>query len=94
MRDSHSWKVALALWAAFAVVTWNVVFDRHVYVAAVQFTQQQIQRHERGEQVSSIAEAFTPQLGHAAARATLWGGVVLVTGVLLTVLAGRPTRKT
>lgn len=94
MRGSTGVRVALALWAAFAFVTWNVVFDRHVYVAAVQFTQEQIQRHQRGEQVSSIEDAFAPQLGHAAARATIWGGAVLALGVLLTVFAERQPRKT
>jgi hypothetical protein len=86
--------VAFALWAAFAFVTWNVVFDRHVYVAAVEFTREQIQRYERGEQVSSIEEAFTPQVGRAAARASVWGASVLAAGVVLLVLVERAARKT
>jgi hypothetical protein len=93
MRVSAATKVALILWAAFAFVTWNVVFDRQVYLAAVQFTEQQIQRRQRGERVSSIEEAFTPELGRAARQASMWGGAVLVAGVLLTVLAERRTRK-
>jgi hypothetical protein len=89
MRGNTARKTALVLWAAFAFVTWNVVFDRHVYVAAVQFTQAQIRSHQRGERVSSIESAFTPQLGHAARQATLWGGAVLVTGLLLIVFVDR-----
>jgi hypothetical protein len=93
MRVSTAKKTALVLWIAFAFVTWNVVFDRHVYVAAVRFTQQQIARHQRGEQVSSIEEAFTPELGRAALRASAWGGAVLVVGIVLAGAAARRTRN-
>jgi len=93
MRGNGSKRAALILWAAFAFVTWNVVYDRNVYVAAVRYTQQQIQRHQRGEQVSSIEEAFTPELGRAALRASAWGGAVLLVGVALTALAARRTRN-
>jgi hypothetical protein len=81
--------VALLLWLAFAVVAWNVVFDRQVYLAAVHFTQEQIQRHSRGEPVSSIEEAFTPELDRAARRASAWGGAILATGAALMYWASR-----
>jgi hypothetical protein len=93
MRGNSARKVALILWATFALVTWNVAFDRQVYLTGFQFTKEQIQRHQRGEQVSSIEEAFTPELGRAALRASIWGGAVLVAGLLLTALAGRRTRN-
>jgi hypothetical protein len=93
MQASTARRTALVLWMAFAFVIWNVIFDRHVYVAAVRFTQQQIERHERGEQVSSIEEAFTPEVGRAALRASLWGGTVLAIGIVLTGAAARRTRS-
>lgn len=93
MRDDTARTVALLLWLAFAFVTWNVVFDRHVYVAAVRFTQEQIQRRERGEAVSSIEEAFTPEVGRAARQASVWGGAVLVVGLALLQRATRRARK-
>jgi hypothetical protein len=84
MRASNTAKtVVVVLWFAFAFVTWNVVFDRHVYVSAVRFTQEQIQRHQRGERVSSIEEAFTPQLRVAALQASMWGGAALAVGLAL-----------
>jgi hypothetical protein len=92
MRVSRGQRVALALWAAFAFVTWNVVFDRHVYVTSVRYTQEQIRRHDRGERVSSIEEAFTPELGSAARRATMWSVAVLGVGVVLVLFLSRPTR--
>jgi hypothetical protein len=85
--------VALTFWAACAVVTGTVVFDRQVYLSSVRYTQQQIQRHERGEQVSSIEEAFMPELAAAARSASLWGGAVLAAGIALTMAVTRRTRK-
>jgi hypothetical protein len=93
MRAKSGRTIALLLWAAFAVVTWNVVFDRYLYIAAVRFTQAQIQRYERGEQVSSIQRAFTPELGRAAIRASAWGGAVFATGAALTQWAARRVRN-
>jgi hypothetical protein len=89
MRGSRGRRIALILWAAFAFVTWNVVFDRQVYLAAVQFTQQQIDRHQRGEPAGSIASEFRPRLGDAARFASLCGASVLIAGVALTWLADR-----
>ena len=89
MRGSRGRRITLIVWAAFAFVTWNVVFDRQVYLAAVEFTQQQVERYERGEAVSSIDAAFSPRVGQAAWQASAWGGAVLAVGVALATLAGR-----
>ena len=89
----NSGRIALLVWAAFAFVTWNVVFDRDVYVAAVQFTQQQIEQHERGQPVASIEQAYRPQVREAAVRAAVWGGAVLAAGILLVTIASRQGRR-
>lgn len=93
MRASAGRRVALIVWSAFAFVTWNVVFDRQVYLAAVEFTQQQIERQQRGEPVSSIDAAFRPRLREAAARAFVCGGSVLVAGIVLASIVGRQAGK-
>jgi hypothetical protein len=86
-------RVALIVWAAFAFVTWNVVFDRQVYLAAVEFTQQQIERYQRGDPVASIDDAFSPRVGHAARRASVWGGAVLAAGAAVAAFAARERPK-
>ena len=91
MRGRVSRRAALAIWAASAFVTWNVVFDRQVNLAAVEFTQQQIERHGRGEPVRTIGEAFSPRLRDAALVASAWGAAVLATGVLVVRRAARPS---
>jgi hypothetical protein len=93
MRVSRARRIALIVWAAFAFVTWNVVFDRQVYLAAVEFTQQQIERYQRGEAVVSIDAAFSPRVGQAAWRASLGGGAVLAVGAALAAFAGRDRSK-
>ena len=73
----------IALWLACAFVTWNVVFDRHVALAALTFTREQIDRHERGDATSRIDEAFEPQVGRAAVIASLYAAGVLAGGAAL-----------
>ena len=89
MRVSPGRRLTLIVWAAFAFVTWNVVFDRQVYLAAVEFTQQQVERYQRGEAVSSIDAVFSPRVREAAWRASAWGGAVLAVGAALAALAGK-----
>jgi hypothetical protein len=85
MRDNG--RAALIVWAVFAFVAWNVVFDRQVYVASMQFTQAQIERYQAGQPVSSIESAFRPQVRQAAWRASAWAGAVLAAGFFLTMWA-------
>ena len=85
-------RLALILWAVFAFVVWNVVFDRRVYEFSVRFTQQQIQAFQAGQPVASIETAFRPQVRRAALEASAWGGSVLAAGFVLTMVLSR--RKT
>lgn len=82
----------LVLWAVFAFVVWNVVFDRRVYEAAVIFTQQQITSSQMGQPVASIEAAFRPQVRRAALEASAWGGSLLAAGFVLTMLLNRQKR--
>jgi hypothetical protein len=76
-------RVLLALWLAWAFVTWNVVFDRAVAVAGAEFTRDQIARHQKGEAVAFIEDAFSPRVGAAAVEASLYAAVILVTGAVV-----------
>jgi hypothetical protein len=84
--------VAMALWLAFAFVVWNVVFDRYVSVAAVEFTRQQIVGHQRGDAVTSIHAGFSPHVRHAAWKASLWVSPVLVGGAVAVYFTARRSR--
>ena len=76
-------RLAIALWLAFAFVTWNVAFDRSVADAAHAFTRQQITRYQDGVPVTPIEAGFSPHLRPAALYATLYAGVVLLSGAVV-----------
>lgn len=75
-------RFVIALWLAFAFVTWNVVFDRRTADAAHRFTRDQIVRYQQGVPVVPIERGFSPQLRPAALQASLYAGVVLVCGAV------------
>ena len=81
-------------WAVFALVTWNVVFDRQVAVAGSEFARDQILRYQQGQPTSRIEDAFTPRVAGAAVVASGWAALVAAAGVIVMVLNGRggPTR--
>jgi hypothetical protein len=83
--------VVIALWLVFAFVTWNVVFDRYVATDAVEFTREQIVRRQQGEPVTSIHEGFTPRVGRAAIRASLWTMPIVAAGAVAAFLTFRRT---
>ena len=74
--------VVATLWAVFAFVTWNVMFDRQVHVAAVEFTRDQILRHQNGAMLISIHDGFSPRVREAAMQATLWVVPILLAGAV------------
>jgi hypothetical protein len=73
-------RVAIALWVVFAVVAWNVIFDRLVWTAATEFTRDQVLRHQAGQPVTSIHEGFSPRVRIAAMQASLWTLPIVVAG--------------
>jgi hypothetical protein len=62
-------RLAMVLWVALTVVTWNVVFDRAVWTAAERFTNDNLERYQRGEPVPTINEAYRPAIRVAAVHA-------------------------
>ena len=84
--------VVIALWGAFAFVAWNVIFDRLVWTAAMDFTREQITQHQAGQPLTSIHAGFSPQVGDAARRATLWTLPIIAAGVLTVYFSFRRVR--
>jgi hypothetical protein len=84
--------VVATLWAVFAFVTWNVMFDRQVNVAAVEFTRDQILRHQNGTTLISIHDGFSPRVREAVLQATLWVVPILLVGALTVFIPFRRIR--
>lgn len=85
-------RLAIGLWLALAFVTWNVVFDRQVSLAAAQFTRDNVERRLRGDEARTIDAAYRPLVGAAARSASLWAGGVLAVGAVALGVAGRSRR--
>lgn len=86
-------RLAAALWLALALVTWNVVFDRGVFLASAAFAQANVERWQHGDPVSTIDAAYRPQVGRAAWRASAWAGGVLAIGGAAFWAADRSSRR-
>ncbi len=86
-------RTVVGLWLGLACVTWNVVFDRAVAVAALGFTREQIQRHQQGQPVSSIDEGFSPRVRAAAKTASAWTALPLALGAVAVTFGRRRTRR-
>jgi hypothetical protein len=76
-------RLAVVLWLLFVFVTWNVVFDRAVADAGLQFTRDQILSYQQGASFDSIAAGFSPHVGRAALKASFYAGIVLACGGLV-----------
>jgi hypothetical protein len=84
-------RLALGLWIAFAVVVWNVSFDRQVKTAGRAFMHEQLARHTRGLPVTTINDGFRPRIRAAAVRSSAWSLLIAGTGVAATAWAARRT---
>ena len=90
---NRSGALTFCLWLVFGFVTWNVVFDRRVAVAAVAFTREQTQNRDQGLPTVSIDEGFSPNVRTAAVDATAWAGGLTALGLMLSVAAARLLRR-
>ncbi len=85
-------RLASALWIAWAVIVWNVVFDRVLVVAGRQYVwAAAISAREQGPYVR-IADWMRPAVLRAFWFATGAAAVILVGGFLALRAAGRPSR--
>ena len=73
-------RVVLLLWLVCAFVVWNVVFDRYVAIAAIEFTRDQVLRYDRGDTLTTIHDGFSPQVRGAALAASLWVTPIVAAG--------------
>ena len=85
---------AIGFWIGMAVVVWFGLYDLRITLSYRDHLMKQY-RHEagRGNPVATIKEERDPTLRDAVLVATLWAGIILVSGlgtVILLSRAGRP----
>ena len=86
-------RVALGLWAVFAVVVFNVTFDWQTRAAGLAFADAQVRRHAAGLPVATINGGLRPMVRAAALRSSGWLGLILGTGALATAAAARASKN-
>ena len=85
---------AIGFWIVMAVVVWNGLYDLRITLSYRDHLMRQY-RHEagRGDPAGTIKEEREATLQDAVLVATLWAGIILVSGlgtVILLSRAGRP----
>lgn len=84
--------VVIALWGAFVFVAWNVIYDQLVWTAATDFTRAQVLHYQAGRAVTSIHDGFSPRIGEAAWRASLWTLPIVAAGAVAVFFSFRRVR--
>jgi hypothetical protein len=84
--------VVIALWCAFAFVAWNIIYDQLVWTAATEFTREQVVQYQAGRPVTSIHDGFSPRVGDAAWRASLWTLPIVAAGAVAVYFSFRRVR--
>ncbi|MEY4636205.1 MAG: hypothetical protein RJA55_2003 [Acidobacteriota bacterium] len=82
-------RLAMALWAVFAVAVFNVTFDWQTRMAGLEFAGAQLRRHAAGQPVVTLDEGFRPMVRAAAVRSGGWLALIVGTGMVATIVATR-----
>jgi hypothetical protein len=75
-------RVALALWVAWAVVVWNVVFDHTIELAGRAYLHAAALADQAGGPYARIDDWMRPAVTRGLWTATLSAGVLLALGVI------------
>jgi hypothetical protein len=92
MTSARRVRLAIALWVTFAIVVWNVVFDRVLVLAGRRYVAAAAAVAGTGTYLH-IDDWMRPALVRGLWLASASGGAVLVTGLTTIVLAARRERE-
>jgi hypothetical protein len=93
-------RLAAALWIVWAVVVWNVVFDRVLVEAGREYVRSALAAADGSGPYARIDDRMRPALSRALGAASAAAGVIVVVGLVALRLAARratsaePLRKT
>lgn len=82
-------RTAVCLWLAFAVVTWHIIFDHKVQVAAKLYLQRQSLHQQGLAPPVTIDEVMRPAVRRAARLATLGSAALAIVGLAAVAYAAR-----
>jgi hypothetical protein len=84
-------KLAVGLWIVWALVVWNVVFDRVLVEAGREYVGTAMAAAAGHGPYARIDDAMRPAVPRAVALASAAAGVIAVVGLVAFRRAGRPT---
>ena len=94
MTPARARRWAIGFWIVMAVVVWFGLYDLRITLSYRDQLMRQYRHEARGDPVATIKEARGPTVQDAVLVATLWAGIILVSGlgtVILLSRAGRPS---
>ena len=93
MTPARARRWAIGFWIVMAAVVWFGLYDLRITLSYRDHLMKQY-RHEagRGDPVATIKEERDPTLQDAVLVATLWAGIILVSGLGTIILLSRATR--
>jgi hypothetical protein len=83
--------LAVGLWIVWAVVVWNVVFDRVLVEAGREYVRTAMAAAAGHGPYARIDDAMRPAVPRAVALASAAAGVIAAVGLVVFRRAGRPT---
>jgi hypothetical protein len=82
-------RLAAALWIVWAVIVWNVVFDRVLVEAGREYVRSALAAADGSGPYARIDDRMRPALPRALGAATAAAGVIVIVGLVALRLAAR-----
>ena len=82
-------RLAFVLWAVFAIVIFNVMFDWQSRTAGLAFIEAQTYRHALFQPIATIEDGYRPLVAAAAWRSAAWATAVLAAATAAILAASR-----
>jgi hypothetical protein len=89
MHPTRATRVARALWIAWAVIVWNVVFDHVIVVAGREYLSAAVHAARSGAGYLGMDEWMRPAVTRGLWIASASAAAILVTGLIASAFASR-----
>jgi hypothetical protein len=89
MHPARATRVARALWIAWAVIVWNVVFDHVIVVAGREYLSAAVHAARSGAGYLGMDEWMRPAVTRGLWIASASAAAILVTGLIASAFASR-----
>jgi hypothetical protein len=89
MQPARAARVARALWIAWALIVWNVVFDHVIVVAGRAYLSAAVRAVRSGAGYVAMDDWMRPAISRGLWIASAWAAAILLTGLVAVAFASR-----